>query len=104
MKVYHKTLGECEFLLHFEGKKNQLVLVKSEQTETKYGISGITPSMKPRHWLLWGNLDMKIEDLGATCLIQKNGYTYSQSKATQMFMRIASYVDSLSINKINKEK
>ena len=100
MKVHHNTLGECEFLLHFEGKKNQLVLVKSALTETSKGISGILPSMKPRHWLLWGNLDMKIEDLGATCLLLNSGYNYSQSKATEMFMKVTSYVDNLTIDKI----
>lgn len=99
MKINHNVLGECEFLTHFEGKKNQLVLVQTEKTEHKHQICGIPPSMKPRHWLLWGPLDMKIEDLGKTCLIQKNGYTYSQSKAIQTFMRTSQYVDELTMNK-----
>jgi hypothetical protein len=100
MRVNHKTLGNCEFLIQFEGKVNQLVLLKSDNTEVKGKIVGISPSSKPRHWLLWGPIGSNLEDLGKTCLIDKNGYTYSQTKATQTFMRASRFIDNLTINKL----
>jgi hypothetical protein len=101
MKVNHSVLGTCEFLIQFEGKVNQLVLLKSDNTEVKGKIVGISLSSKPRHWLLWGPVGSNIEDLGKTCLIDKNGNTLSQTKATQTFMRASKFIDRLTINKIN---
>ena len=101
MKVNHPVLGTCEFLIQFEGKVNQLVLVRSSMTEHRGEIVGIPPINKPRHWLLWGPIGSNLEDLGKTCLIDKNVYTYSQTKATQTFMRASGFIDNLTINKIN---
>jgi hypothetical protein len=94
------TLGNCEFLIQFEGKVNQLVLVRADMTENKGEIVRTRLSTKPRHWLLWGPIGSKIDDLGKTCLIDANGNTYSQTKATQTFMRASKFIDTLTINKL----
>lgn len=99
MKVSHSKIGTCTFVLQFEGNKNQLVLVKSHKTQTAEGIKDGRFGTKPKYWLLWGPLGMKIEDLGATCWMNANGTTYSETRAIKTFMETSKYVDTLTMNR-----
>lgn len=96
---YHNKLGNCKFIIQFEGKRNQLVLVKADKTQTVDGIKDNRLGAKQKYWLLWGSNQMKLEDLGATCLININGNSYSESKAIKTFLEASQTVDMLTINK-----
>lgn len=106
MKINHPKLGTIKVLIQFEGKKNQLALVTSNMTEdiswNRKGIKENRFGAKPKHWLLWGELGRDITDIGKTCLLNRSGSTYSQSKAVKTFMDASKYIDELTIQKINK--
>lgn len=107
MKIKHPKLGDIKVLIQFEGQKNQLALVTSNMTEDfswkSKGIKENKIGAKPKHWLLWGELGRDLTDIGKTCLLNKSGSTYSQSKAVKTFMDAAKYIDTLTIRKINKD-
>ena len=98
MSLYHDRLGSCKFVIQFEGSINQLVLVKADKTQTTKGIKDNRLGAKPKYWLLWGPLGMKIEDLGVTCLIKQNGNSYSETQAIKTFLEASRYVDELTMN------
>ena len=107
MKVRHPKLGLINVLIQFEGKKNQLALVTSSMTQDlgwkNEGMKESKVGAKPKHWLLWGEIGRDITDIGKTCLLNKSGSTYSQSKAVKTFMEASMYVDELTIRKIIKD-
>lgn len=106
MKVIHPKLGLINVLIQFEGQKNQLALVTSGMTQDlswhNKGIKHCKFGAKPKHWLLWGELGRDLTEIGKTCLLNKSGSTYSQSKAVKTFMDATKYIDELTIQKITK--
>ncbi len=99
MKIVHSKLSTCDFVVQFEGAKNQVVLVKAHKTQTAEGIKDNRIDAKPKYWLLWGPLGTKIEDLGVTCLIKQNGNAYSETQAIKTFLEASQFVDKLTMNK-----
>lgn len=99
MKIVHSKLSTCDFVIQFEGTKNQLALVRAHKTQSAEGVKNNRFGAKPKYWLLWGPLGTKIEDLGATCLIKQNGNSYSETQAIKTFMEASQYVDKLSMNR-----
>ena len=100
MEFKHKKLGDCQLLVSFNGKKNQLALVKSYAKELPIGININRKRKKQSHWLLWGSLEDSLDDLGKTCVLGYNGYNVSENKALQMFLKASRDVDNFTMKKI----
>jgi hypothetical protein len=116
MKINHKSLGECNVLVHWNGNKNQIALVSCDKTYRSSSIYNrdfeIVPTKrrnsfekrKPQYWIIWTSNDLDIETGGTTRMESPRGRMQTQSAATRAFMKITQFADEMTFRKIYRWK